>query len=59
MCVQALGGAAWQHDGRQFMCSHSDGSLTTWSVKLPQKAQGVVMPHGELSVAVVLFCDHY
>ena len=47
MCVQALRAIAWHHEGKQFMCSHSDGSLTTWNAKMPHKAASVLMPHGE------------
>ena len=47
LCVQALRAVAWHHEGKQFMCSHSDGSLTTWNTKMPHKAASVLMPHGE------------
>ncbi|KAK7471573.1 hypothetical protein BaRGS_00035801 [Batillaria attramentaria] len=44
----ALRSIAWHHEGKQFMCSHSDGSLTTWNVKAPHKAVSVLMPHAKI-----------
>ncbi|NWU58696.1 STB5L protein, partial [Dromas ardeola] len=29
----AIHSVAWHHEGKQFMCSHSDGSLTLWNLK--------------------------
>ena len=29
------------------MCSHSDGSLSTWTIKDPKKPASVIMPHGK------------
>ncbi|ESO87245.1 hypothetical protein LOTGIDRAFT_154747 [Lottia gigantea] len=45
---EALRSTAWHHEGKQFMCSHSDGSLTTWSCKIPQKPTNVMLPHGKI-----------
>lgn len=39
-----LKSVSWHHEGRQFLCSHSDGSLTTWNVKTPRPVS-VVYPH--------------
>lgn len=36
----------WNHEGRQFMCSHLDGSLTTWEVK-SSKPCSVIYPHAK------------
>lgn len=35
---------SWHHEGKQFMCSHSDGSLTTWSIKVT-KPVAIMYPH--------------
>lgn len=35
---------SWHHEGKQFMCSHSDGSLTTWTMK-STKAVATMYPH--------------
>uniref|UniRef100_UPI00358E8F4E syntaxin-binding protein 5-like isoform X2 n=1 Tax=Myxine glutinosa TaxID=7769 RepID=UPI00358E8F4E len=36
---------AWQQDGKQFLCGHADGSLTTWSVKNSARPTLVTTPH--------------
>ncbi|CAH1799063.1 unnamed protein product [Owenia fusiformis] len=43
-----LKSVAWHHEGKQFMCSHTDGSLTTWNIRIPQKAS-IMRPHAKLS----------
>ncbi|XP_070189428.1 syntaxin-binding protein 5-like [Littorina saxatilis] len=45
---EALRSIAWHHEGKSFMCSHSDGSLTTWNTKTPLKAISVLMPHAKI-----------
>ncbi|CAG9815268.1 unnamed protein product [Phaedon cochleariae] len=40
---------AWHHEGKQFMCSHADGTLTTWSLKSPIKYVHISQPHAKLS----------
>ncbi|CAG0915956.1 unnamed protein product [Notodromas monacha] len=42
-----LRSASWFSDGKQFMCSHVDGSLTTWSLRQPQRPISHVFPHGK------------
>ncbi|XP_037578679.1 syntaxin-binding protein 5-like isoform X6 [Dermacentor silvarum] len=42
---QALHSVAWHHEGKQFMCSHSDGSLTTWNIRVPAKPMNIIFPH--------------
>jgi len=39
---------AWHHEGKQFVCSHSDGTLTTWNVRIPAKPAQIITPHGKL-----------
>lgn len=38
---------SWHHEGRQFICSHNDGSLTTWNVRGGQKPVSTVWPHSK------------
>ncbi|XP_078618419.1 syntaxin-binding protein 5-like isoform X16 [Branchiostoma floridae x Branchiostoma japonicum] len=45
-CEQTLHSLAWHHEGKQFMCSHSDGSLTVWNYRSPSKPAQVFQPHG-------------
>ncbi|KAM4699212.1 syntaxin-binding protein 5-like isoform 3-T3 [Discoglossus pictus] len=44
---EAIHSVGWHHEGRQFMCSHSDGSLTVWNVKNPSRPFQVTIPHGK------------
>ncbi|CAH1230183.1 STXBP5 [Branchiostoma lanceolatum] len=43
---QTLHSLAWHHEGKQFMCSHSDGSLSVWNYRSPSKPAQVFQPHG-------------
>lgn len=42
-----LKSVAWQLEGRHFICSQGDGSLTTWNVKVSTKPISVVFPHAK------------
>uniref|UniRef100_A0A3B3SLP3 Syntaxin binding protein 5L n=1 Tax=Paramormyrops kingsleyae TaxID=1676925 RepID=A0A3B3SLP3_9TELE len=42
----AIHSVSWHHEGKQFMCSHSDGSLTTWSLRNTAKPFQLTFPHG-------------
>ncbi|XP_038584797.1 syntaxin-binding protein 5 isoform X4 [Micropterus salmoides] len=44
---EAIHSVAWHHEGKQFVCSHSDGTLTTWNVRVPAKATQIITPHGK------------
>ncbi|XP_050508304.1 syntaxin-binding protein 5 [Diabrotica virgifera virgifera] len=44
-----LRSVAWHHEGKQFMCSHTDGTLTTWSLKSPSKYIHISQPHAKFS----------
>ncbi|KAM8975260.1 syntaxin-binding protein 5-like isoform 2-T2 [Pelodytes ibericus] len=44
---EAIHSVGWHHEGRQFMCSHSDGSLTVWNVKNSIRPFQVTIPHGK------------
>lgn len=45
---EALRSVSWHHEGKQFMCSHSDGSLTRFNVRQPQKYIDIMMPHAKI-----------
>lgn len=42
----AMRSAAWHYEGKQFMSSHVDGSLITWTLRQP-KPINVSYPHGK------------
>ncbi|CAG5117349.1 unnamed protein product, partial [Candidula unifasciata] len=44
---EALRSISWHNEGKQFMCSHSDGSLSTWNVRTPQRPISVILPHAK------------
>ncbi|KAM8788991.1 syntaxin-binding protein 5 isoform 4-T4 [Rhynchonycteris naso] len=44
---EAIHSVAWHHEGKQFICSHSDGTLTVWSVRSPAKPVQTITPHGK------------
>ncbi|XP_038613515.1 syntaxin-binding protein 5-like isoform X3 [Tachyglossus aculeatus] len=44
---EAIHSVAWHHEGKQFMCSHSDGSLTLWNLKSPSRPFQTTIPHGK------------
>ncbi|KAH9491383.1 Syntaxin-binding protein 5-like, partial [Bulinus truncatus] len=45
---EALRSISWHNEGKQFMCSHTDGSLSTWNVKSPQRPVSVTSPHAKM-----------
>ncbi|XP_078512766.1 syntaxin-binding protein 5-like [Lissotriton helveticus] len=45
---EAIHSVGWHHEGRQFMCSHSDGSLTVWNLKSPSRPLQITLPHGKI-----------
>ncbi|XP_051782343.1 syntaxin-binding protein 5-like isoform X4 [Erpetoichthys calabaricus] len=44
---EAIHSISWHHEGKQFMCSHSDGSLTMWNLKNPSRPFQITVPHGK------------
>ncbi|XP_063089104.1 syntaxin-binding protein 5 isoform X7 [Cavia porcellus] len=44
---EAIHSVAWHHEGKQFICSHSDGTLTIWNVRSPTKPVQTITPHGK------------
>ena len=45
---QALRSVSWHHEGKQFMASHTDGSLTTWNIRAAGKPCNIMTPHGKI-----------
>ncbi|XP_069491930.1 syntaxin-binding protein 5-like isoform X1 [Ambystoma mexicanum] len=45
---EAIHSVGWHHEGRQFMCSHSDGSLTVWNLRSPGRPLQITIPHGKI-----------
>ncbi|CAG5115214.1 unnamed protein product, partial [Candidula unifasciata] len=45
---EALRSISWHNEGKQFMCSHSDGSLSTWNVRSPLRPVSVTSPHAKI-----------
>ncbi|XP_020280075.1 syntaxin-binding protein 5 isoform X5 [Pseudomyrmex gracilis] len=43
---EQLKSITWHHEGKQFMSSHADGSLSTWTVRQP-KPTNVTYPHAK------------
>ncbi|XP_051952042.1 syntaxin-binding protein 5-like [Xyrauchen texanus] len=44
---EAIHSVDWHHEGKQFICSHSDGTLTVWNIKSPAKPAQTITPHGK------------
>ncbi|XP_014706131.1 syntaxin-binding protein 5 isoform X3 [Equus asinus] len=44
---EAIHSVAWHHEGKQFICSHSDGTLTIWNVRSSAKPVQTITPHGK------------
>uniref|UniRef100_A0A8C5WI82 Syntaxin-binding protein 5-like n=1 Tax=Leptobrachium leishanense TaxID=445787 RepID=A0A8C5WI82_9ANUR len=44
---EAIHSVAWHHEGKLFICSHSDGTLTIWNVRSPTKPIQTIVPHGK------------
>ncbi|XP_013929356.1 PREDICTED: syntaxin-binding protein 5 isoform X2 [Thamnophis sirtalis] len=44
---EAIHSVAWHHEGKQFICSHSDGTLTIWNIRNPTKPLQTITPHGK------------
>ncbi|CAG5928019.1 unnamed protein product [Menidia menidia] len=44
---EAIHSVAWHHEGKQFVCSHSDGTLTIWNIRGQGKPIQTITPHGK------------
>ncbi|CAF5135669.1 unnamed protein product, partial [Rotaria sp. Silwood1] len=42
---QGLTSISWHYEGRQFMCSHCDGSLSFWNLRSIDKPVNINYPH--------------
>jgi syntaxin-binding protein 5 len=40
---------SWHHEGKQFICSHCDGSLTVWNLRTTDKPVSINYPHTRIS----------
>ncbi|XP_039287890.1 syntaxin-binding protein 5-like [Nilaparvata lugens] len=47
-CAEGLRSVSWHHEGKQFMCSHVDGSLSTWNVRQSATPINLSHPHAKL-----------
>lgn len=47
-CNQPVHSIAWHYEGKQFVCSHSDGTLTIWNMRSPANPANIISPHGKL-----------
>ncbi|CAF3849723.1 unnamed protein product [Rotaria magnacalcarata] len=46
---EGLTSISWHSDGRQFMCSHCDGSLSVWNLRTTDKPVSINYPHTRIS----------
>ncbi|XP_053208518.1 syntaxin-binding protein 5-like [Panonychus citri] len=44
--TEPLRSISWHNEGRQYLCSHTDGSITTWNVRAPRPVS-VTLPHAK------------
>nr|XP_018914653.1 PREDICTED: syntaxin-binding protein 5 isoform X3 [Bemisia tabaci] len=44
---EPLTSISWHYDGKQFVCSHTDGSLTYWSTRYLDKPNSINLPHAK------------
>lgn len=47
-CNQPVHSIAWHYEGKQFVCSHSDGTLTIWNMKTPANPANIISPHAKV-----------
>ncbi|UJR23337.1 hypothetical protein I4U23_026351 [Adineta vaga] len=40
---------SWHHEGKQFMCSHCDGSLSVWNLRITDKPVSINYPHTRIA----------
>ncbi|XKL62481.1 hypothetical protein PGB90_002314 [Kerria lacca] len=43
--AEALRSITWHYEGKQFICAHVDGTLTTWNLRPQEKPSTIVAPH--------------
>lgn len=47
VCAQPVISAYWLNDGKQFICSHSNGTLSVWNLKNSDKPVETLTPHSK------------
>ncbi|XP_071820052.1 syntaxin-binding protein 5-like isoform X3 [Apostichopus japonicus] len=47
-CNQPVHSIAWHYEGKQFVCSHSDGTLTIWNMRSPANPANIISPHAKV-----------
>ncbi|XP_065223799.1 syntaxin-binding protein 5 isoform X6 [Planococcus citri] len=47
--TEALKSITWHYEGKQFMCAHVDGTLTTWNLRPQDKPSSVIAPHSKIN----------
>ncbi|XP_024081941.1 syntaxin-binding protein 5 isoform X2 [Cimex lectularius] len=45
---EPLKSVIWHHDGKQFMTSHTDGTLQTWNIRQFGKPVNILQPHAKI-----------
>jgi WD40 repeat protein len=51
---KSLRSVAWYSDGKQFVSSHQDGSLSVWNIKNPQRPLEMFTPHSNGTVYIAV-----
>ncbi|XP_033635112.1 syntaxin-binding protein 5-like isoform X1 [Asterias rubens] len=49
-CSQPVRCVSWHHEGKQFIVSHTDGTLTMWNLKNAAKPANIISPHAKVPV---------
>uniref|UniRef100_A0A8D8ZTB1 Syntaxin-binding protein 5-like n=1 Tax=Cacopsylla melanoneura TaxID=428564 RepID=A0A8D8ZTB1_9HEMI len=44
-CTEPIKSICWHYEGKQFLCSHTDGTISTWAVRPMTKPLSVNQPH--------------
>ncbi|KAL1455649.1 hypothetical protein WDU94_009731, partial [Cyamophila willieti] len=44
-CSEPIKSVCWHYEGKQFLCSHTDGTISTWAVRPLTKPLSVNQPH--------------
>ncbi|KAI5700104.1 hypothetical protein M8J75_014311 [Diaphorina citri] len=44
-CSEPIKSVCWHYEGKQFLCSHTDGTISTWAVRPLAKPVSVNQPH--------------
>lgn len=44
-CSEPIKSVCWHYEGKQFLCSHTDGTISTWAVRPLAKPVSINQPH--------------